>query len=126
MTLEETISRLERQYGAAAPLPASGAWELILWENVAYLANDARRAAAFDVLREQVGTGPEQILAASDGALLAVTRSGIAPERRVETLRRCATIILHELDGDLGPERLRDLRAAMKILRKFPGIGEPG
>jgi endonuclease-3 len=48
------------------------------------------------------------------------------PEHQSKKLRRCASIMLHELNGDLGPERLGDLRAAMKVLRTFPAIGEPG
>ena len=38
---------------------------MILWEVVAYLADDARRRMAFEALREQeVGLTPKEILAA--------------------------------------------------------------
>jgi hypothetical protein len=58
--------------------------ELIIWENIAYLANDERRAAAFDTLKQIIGTRPEQILAAKHSALAAIGKSGILPDISAE------------------------------------------
>jgi NAD(P)-dependent dehydrogenase (short-subunit alcohol dehydrogenase family) len=38
--LQSILDTLERRYGSVAPPPPRGVFELILWENVAYLASD--------------------------------------------------------------------------------------
>ena len=124
--LPEVIDRLAGHYGKPRPPKLTGPWEMILWENVAYLADDARRRQAFQVLEEQVGTKPGQILSAPDAALLEVTCHGIMPEQFAQKLRTCARIVLEEFDGDLRPVLKLPLAQAKKALQKFPGIGEPG
>jgi endonuclease III len=99
---------------------------MVLWENVAYLADDERRGEAFQTLKKRIGTEPGQILSASDEALLEVTRHGIVADQFAEKLRRCARIALEEFDGDLRPLLKLPGAKAKKALQKFPGIGEPG
>jgi endonuclease-3 len=99
---------------------------MILWENVAYLADDDRRQAAFQALQERVGTEPTQILSAPGEALLEVTGHGIMPDQFAEKLRRCAQLVLEEFNGDLRPVLQLPLPKAKKTFQKFPGIGEPG
>jgi endonuclease-3 len=123
--LPKLIARLESHYGPQ-PKPLSDPWHLILWENVAYLAEDDRRRQAFDILKKYVGLKPQQIVAASDDALLEVTRHGILPKQFVKKLRDCARIMLDEFGGDLSAVLKLPLAKAKKALRKFPGIGEPG
>ena len=53
--LPKLVAALEGLYGRPRPLPASGALELILWENIAYLADDVRRTQAWMQLQERVG-----------------------------------------------------------------------
>jgi endonuclease III len=101
-------------------------WLLVLWENVAYLADDDRRAQAFRVLQREVGTRPEQILAAPEETLLAVTGHGIVAEQFAAKLRSCAQLVLQEFDGNLRQVLHWPLAQARKALQKFPGIGEPG
>lgn len=52
MTLADALSLLLKRYGQAAVPLVRGPWQWILWENVVYLAEDARREAAFEVLRQ--------------------------------------------------------------------------
>jgi endonuclease III len=99
---------------------------MVLWENVAYLADDHRRLNAFQTLKKRIGTEPGQILAASDEALFEVTRHGILADQFAQKLRLCAQIALEEFDGDLRPVLKLPLPKAKKALQKFPGIGEPG
>ncbi len=120
------IDRLEAHYGRPKPPKLTDPWLLILWENVAYLADDERRAKAFRTLRKEVGVKPEEILAASDESLLKVTSHGIMAERFAQKLRQCARICLEEFDRDLNPVLKWPLVKAKKALQKFPGIGEPG
>ncbi len=120
------LEQLKKHYGQIKPLFRPDPWEMILWENVAYLADDDLRRQAFGTLKKQVGLKPEQILAADDEALLTVTRHGIMPEKFAQKLRDCARIALEEFDGDLRAVLRWPRDRAMKTLRKFPGVGEPG
>jgi endonuclease-3 len=126
VTLSQVVERLHSHYGKHKPSPPAGPWEMVLWENVAYLADDARRQRAFHTLKERIGTEPVQVLAASDEALLEVTRHGIMPEKFADKLRECAKILLETFDGDLRPVLKLPLSKAKKALQRFPGIGEPG
>jgi endonuclease III len=126
ITLPQVVERLETHHGRQLRPKLDGPWEMILWENVAYLADDDRRAEAFQTLKKQIGTDPAWILAIPDEALLEVTRHGIMPEAFAEKLRECAKILLEQFDGDLRHVLDLPVPKAKNALRKFPGIGEPG
>jgi endonuclease III len=126
ISLPRVIERLESRFGKQKPPQLNGPWEMVLWENVAYLADDDRRKQAFQALKKRVGTEPGQILSASNEALLDVTRHGILADQFAMKLRQCAAIALEEFDGDLRPVLKLPVAKAKKALRKFPGIGEPG
>jgi endonuclease III len=120
------VERLQTHYGTQKPPKLAGPWEMILWENIAYLADDDRRQQAFQTLKKRVGTRPEEVLSASDEALLEVTRHGILADQFAKKLRKCARIVLEEFDGDLRPVLKLLFPKAKKALQKFPGVGEPG
>ncbi|HEV3005174.1 MAG TPA: hypothetical protein VGX78_11975 [Pirellulales bacterium] len=124
--LTQVVERLRTYYGKPKPPKLAGPWEMILWENVAYLADDDRRRRAFETLNVRVGTKPEQIITASDEALVEVTRHGILAGQFAKKLRRCAQIALEEFDGDLRGVLKLVFPKAKKALQKFPGVGEPG
>jgi endonuclease III len=126
ITLPQVVERLQAHFGKQKPPKLDGPWEMILWENVAYLAADDRRHEAFQTLKKRIGTEPARVLSASDEALLEVTRHGIMAEHFAEKLRKCASLVLDEFDGDLRPVLKLPLPKARKALQKFPGIGEPG
>ena len=125
IALPQIVDRLQAHYGKQKAPKLNGPWEMILWENVAYLAADDKRQQAFQTLEKRIGTEPLKILSASDEALLEVTRHGIVPEQFAEKLRKCAKIVLEEFDGDLKPILQWPFTKAKKALQKFPGIGEP-
>jgi endonuclease-3 len=126
ITLPQVVERLQAYFSKQKPPKLDGPWEMILWENVAYLAGDDRRQQAFQTLKKRIGTEPTRILAASDEALLEVTRHGIMPEQFAEKLRKCARIVLEEFDGDLCRVLKLPLSKAKKAIQRFPGIDEPG
>src|SRR5215470_7054371 len=100
---------------------------MILFEDVPYLVKEARHEAAFDALRRQVGLKPTDILSASSEELLEVASlGGMLPEGRVHKLQRIAQIALQEFEGDLRNILKQPLPRARKLLKKFPGIGDPG
>jgi endonuclease-3 len=122
----EVIARLLSTYGRPKP-PKSDPFELILWENVAYLLSDEKREAAFEALRDRVGLTPKAILAARQSTLLEIAKmGGMRPEVRVERLRSIARITLDQFQGDLRKALKLPLKQAKKALQLYPTIGEPG
>jgi endonuclease III related protein len=125
--LKKIVSQLSVHYGPARPPISTDPFELILFENVAYLVTDERREAAFNLLRKTIGTKPHELLAASHDALLSVAKlGGMQPERRAARLREVALIAMNDFAGDLNNALKLPLPKAKQALRKFPGTGEPG
>ena len=120
------LRALEAFYGKPAPPGVTDPLEQILFENVAYLASDARRTEAFRLLRELTGLKPERILAAPPAALHGIGGRGILPGGTVEKLREIAAIALEEFGGDLSGVPRLPPKDAIKALKKFPSIGDPG
>ena len=123
IALLDVLKRMLRVASAPdEPLP------MILWENIGYLVDDARRRRLFDAFDAAVGLTPEAIAAASDAVLLPLAHEGgMRPETRVERWRTIARIVLDRCDGDL-EAALRSLPPprARALLKMFPMIGDPG
>jgi endonuclease III len=125
--LGDAVSALGKIYGRPPRPAATDPFEMVVWENAAYLVDDARRAEVFGRIRDRIGLTPRAIAGAPDSALIEVLRdSGMRPPDRAARLKRCA-----EIAEEIGVERLRkaaraDPPGARKLLKKFPGIGEPG
>lgn len=126
LTLRKAVKVLRQYYGPPARLPTTDPFELVLWENVAYLASPARRREAFELLRRTVGTAPAAILTASQKALEKVAAHGILKTKFANKLRECASIVINDFGGDLGTVIRGPLKSAREALQSFPGIGQPG
>jgi len=126
VTLKEAVASLKRHYGLPEPPPTRDPFELVLWDNVAYLASPPRRREAFELLKASVGTRPRAILAAPAAALEAVASKGILKATFAGKLRECARIAETELGGDLDALVRLPVEKAKQALRRFPGVGEPG
>jgi endonuclease III len=124
--LAKALDRLERLHGPQRPPPASGPFELVLWENVAYLVSDDKRARAFAELKKRVGLRPRDILEAPREVLYSIAAAGMKPELRVGVLREAAEIAIASFEGRTDSALSLPEKDAMRILKKFPGIGEPG
>ena len=121
------IKKLEKFYGRPKPPQITDPLELILFENVAYLANDEKRNAAFTALKKKIGTRAEQILKATQEQLEEITRmGGIVPELRAQRLRQIAELAHYIFKDNLDAEIKKPLPQAKKALKKFPCIGDPG
>ena len=121
------IRDLDSHYARSKSLELSDPLQLILFENVGYLIDDARRELAFAALREQVGLKPTDILAAPIEQLIGVTKlGGIHPELRAQRLKEISRIVLNDFAGDLRNALQLPLPKAIKALKKFPSIGDPG
>ena len=75
LKLHPLIQRLADRYGQPTQ-PLADPFELIIWENIAYLVDDERRAAAFNALGSEVGLRPADIAAASRPQLTEFTQPG--------------------------------------------------
>ncbi len=127
ITLSKLLDKLQQHYGTPPPPPSDDPLELIIRENIAYLASHQRRgAAAFTALRETIGTRPEQILAAEHSALAKMGKAGVLPDISTKKLLTIAKIAYEGFDGDLRPALAKPLPQAKKALKKFPSIGDPG
>jgi len=126
LTFSKLVDKLHEHYGRPAPGVSIDPLELIIWENIAYLASDGRRAEAFATLKRSIGTRPEQILAAKHSALAAIGEAGILPDVSAEKLLTIARIAYEEFGSDLHSVLKKPLPQAKKALRRFPGIGDPG
>jgi len=125
--LSVVIAALRRQHDAPAPPPASNAFELVIWEKVAYLATDERRAIAFDLLRRSIGLTPEKILAAPRARLIDVLATGgIGAPERANNLREAAELAVADGNGSLDSLCDLPLVDAKRALKRIRGIGDPG
>lgn len=125
--LAAALDELEKLHGPPRdPIPRAPL-DWILWENVAYLVDDERRELAYRTLARKVGLTAERIAKAPASALREVADlGGMHPERRVDRLREIAELALENGGGDLSSVLDLPLPAARKVLKKFPGIGDPG
>jgi endonuclease-3 len=126
--LAKLVARLEEHYGKQIPPPPRNAFELVLWEKVAYLADDAKRAKAFDALRRRVGLTPVAILDADLSILREIAALGgsVAVIERAQRMRDAAELVIGEFDGDLGNATRLPIRDAKRALKKIYGIADPG
>jgi endonuclease-3 len=121
------VKKLEKFYGRPKPPKITDPVEIILFENVAYLADDDRRAAAFAALKKKVGTRPKEILKASLAKLEEITRmGGIVPEVRAQRLRQIGELAHFIFKDNVEAELKKPLPQAKKSLKKFPSVGDPG
>src|SRR2546430_15202435 len=125
--LPEIIRKLRARSGPPRRRPASGPFELIVWENVAYLVDDERRAQVFRALKQRVGSTPQAVLRAPKKLVLElIGPGGMNAAQRLNKLRAASETMI-----DIGLARMRALLRenaveAKKLLKRFPGIGEPG
>lgn len=124
--LAAALDALATFHGTPPSPPSTDAFELVLFENVAYLAPYHRRVEAFELLRETIGTSPRAVSEATEEALEAVTARGILKGTSAAKLRRCAELALTEFGGDLNHVVDDSTPVAKRALKRFPGIGDPG
>ena len=123
---KKVVEKLRGHYGPPAPPKISDPFQLILWESVAYLVDDVKRQKIFDEFRRTIGLRAIDILNASNEQLERVTKLGGTYPQRSARLRECALIALNEFGGDLSVVLALPFAKAIKALKQFPGIGEPG
>ncbi len=127
-TLADSCRLLSRHYGPPRSLAPLDPFELLIWEYVAYLTDDADRASAFAALAKRVGKDPASVAAASPAVLEAVCRSGgaIGFRLRAARIHDVAVRVRDRFSGTLRDVVREPYPEARRILRTFPAIGPPG
>jgi endonuclease III len=122
------IETLRRHYGPQRSPAPKDPFHLLLWEHVAYLADDATRGEAFAALKRRVGLDPEKVAAAPLPVLAEIARIGgsIAVPQRASRMREVAETVLHKWDGSIRPVLKLPYVEARRKLKAFPSIGPPG
>jgi len=126
--LQRVVSELAEFHGAQEAPAGKNAFELILWEKVAYLADDERRTRAFAALKRKVGTSPAAVANAKMSTLREVAAIGgaVGVEERAQRMQDAAQLVIGQFDGRLDVAIAESLSAGRKALRRFYGVGEPG
>ena len=127
MRVDRILDALEKHYGKLKPVAPTEAYEMVIYANCGYPANDVTCAKGFAELKKRVGIRPGRILAASEKELTAILRlGGIVPELRAQRLKEIAARVNEKYSGDLAAALRRPLPEARKVLKQFPTIADPG
>lgn len=132
MAKTRNLSTIRRKlldlHGAAEGPRIEDPFQLILWQQVGYLADDDRRRKAFELLESRVGLSPQAILQADLGVLTeaAATGGAVAIEKRAARMQESARRVVSEWGGDLRNALRLAPAEAVRALSKFPMIGKPG
>ena len=126
--LAKLIRALGRHYGPPASLAPKDPFQLLLWEYVAYLADDPTRTAAFAELKTTVGLSPSQVADAPLAVLGAIARRGgsIGVAQRASRMREVAIGVRDTWRGSLRGVLSLPYVEARRALKMFPSIGPPG
>ena len=65
--LQDVVERLQAFHGEPEPQEPTDPFEMVVWENIAYLVSDERRLDAYRALKKTVGLRPRDILRATRG-----------------------------------------------------------
>lgn len=123
--LRQVVATLEVSHGTPEPPVTRDPFAAAVLESAAYLVDDARRRRVFERLREAVGITPEALLAVPEDELeRLIADGGMLPSHRAAKIRQAAAVA-----AEVGLDELRRRAAdgtGARLLRRFPGIGEPG
>lgn len=121
------LDRLESFHGVQEPHWPVDPYQFLIWWHCGYPASDAVCARGWKALTSSVGIEPAQILAASSAKLAAALKAGgMVPELRATRLQQIAQRVQNEFGGDLRAGLVGPLAGVRKLLKKFPGIADPG
>jgi endonuclease III len=127
LNIPDLLTKLESVYGRQEPSWPTDPYLFLVWWHCGYPASDATCIKGWESLNGKIGVEPEQILAASPASLAkALQGSGMLPEIRAARLKEIAARVQDEFGGDLRAALVGPAVRVRKILKAFPGIGDPG
>jgi endonuclease III len=126
-SLAKLLDKLESFYGTQESSWPNDPYLFLIWWHCGYPASDAACAKGWRSLNEKIGVEPREILSATPAALAnALKPGGMVPELRAQRLKEVAASVQDEFGGDLRAALAGPIDRARKILKTFPGIGDPG
>jgi len=125
--IAELLRELESAYGKQEPSWPTDPYLFLVWWHCGYPASDATCAKGWQSLKREIGVNPEALLAASPANLARALRpGGMVPELRAMRLKEIAARVKDEFAGDLRSALVGSIVQVRKLLKKFPGIADPG
>jgi endonuclease-3 len=125
--LPEILDKLESYYGAPRATWPTDPYEFLVWWHCGYPPSDAVCAKGWASLKRNIGIHPAALIDAGNAELADALRAGgMVPELRAMRLKEIATRVQEEFDGDLLAALQRAGSKARVLLKKFPGISDPG
>ena len=126
LTLTTAVARLAPLYPQAEPLRDPLA--ILVWENIGYLIDDAKRGELFAEFKKRIGLKAAEIANAPTAVLADITaRGGMHAQKRADRLKEIGALAVAACGGDVvGSLKALPLPKARTLLKKFPSIGDPG
>src|SRR6266403_3348017 len=127
LNLTDILAKLEKFYRRQEPCWPLDPYEFIVWWHCGYPASDVTCAKGWKKLSTEIGIEPEKLLSATPAKLASALKpGGMFPELRGLRLKEIAMRVKDQFDGDLRSALAKPASEARKILKKFPGIADPG
>ena len=126
-SLAAVLDRLDAFHGKQEPCWPVEPYEFLIWWHCGYPASDSTCTKGWNALRREVGIEPRKLLASSQAKLArALKTGGMVPELRAMRLQQIAQRVMNEFDGDLRGGLAGPAAEVRRMLKKFPGIADPG
>ena len=127
MNLADILDDLESFYGPQLPSWPVEPYQFLVWWHCGYPASDVSCAKGWASLNREIGIEPRALLAAVPSKMAAALRpGGLYAETRMMRLKEIAERVQNEFGGDLRSSLAGPLSRARAILKRFPGISDPG
>jgi endonuclease III len=122
------LDTLESYYGTLHPTAPTDPYEFLIWWQCGYPPSEERCAKGWQAIIERIGIAPKRIISSSRAKLAAaLAAGGMVPAVRAVRLKEIATRVVEEHCGDLRSSLASSSATqARKLLKTFPGIGNPG
>lgn len=127
-TFASQLDTLESFHGRQRPDWPVDPYEFLVWWHCGYPPSDEACNKGWAALKASFDIAPAKLAKAKEAALSRVLKAGgLIPELRAPRIKAVAGEVVEEWGGDLSRAlRAMPPAAAVKTLKKFPGIGEPG
>jgi len=127
LTIPDLLDELEAFYGPQKPCWPVDPYQFLIWWHCGYPASDATCTRGWSALKREVGVEPHELLRAPHTKLAkALKAGGMVPEVRAMRLQQIAERVQNEYGGDLRASLVGPVNNIRKLLKKFPGIADPG
>jgi endonuclease III len=126
--ITQVLDALESFYRRLRPGAPMDPYEFLVWWHCGYPPSEERCEKGWQALTSQIGSAPKRLVSSSAARITAaLAAGGMIPAVRTQRIKEVAARVVAEHDGDLRSALARLSQAeARKLLKTFPGIGNPG